>query len=74
LHFSILLHLLNVLMSVNIQRCFLFVHSHSFTTCFGLMRPSSGVQLSMEPAALLCRLCHPLSMGMIGGEIAPHVL
>jgi hypothetical protein len=55
---SILLHsLINCLaflMSVNMQCCF-SSSSLSFTICFGLMRPSSGVQPLTEPAALLTR-------------------
>jgi hypothetical protein len=59
LHLSILLHSLNdclaLLMSVNMQRCFLLVHSLSFTTCFDLMLPSLGVHPLTEPPALLWR-------------------
>jgi hypothetical protein len=42
-------------MSVNVQCCFLFVHFVTFTTCFGLMWPSSGVHPLTDPAALSCR-------------------
>jgi hypothetical protein len=59
LYLSIVLHSLNNClafhMSVNMQRCFLLVHSLSFSTCFGLMRPSSDGHPLTEPAALLCR-------------------
>jgi hypothetical protein len=56
-------------MSVNMQRCF-FISSFSFTTCFGLMQPSSGVQPLMEPAALLFRFC--IQFWFLGHVALPH--
>jgi hypothetical protein len=49
---TVYLFCLAFLMSVNMQLSL----SLSFTTCFDLMRPSSGVHPLKEPAALLCRL------------------
>jgi hypothetical protein len=54
---AVLHNCLAFLMPVNMQRCFLLVHSLFFITCFSLMWPSSGVQLLTGPVVLLCCFC-----------------
>jgi hypothetical protein len=52
LMFTIFLHLIFVLLSINVTFTFYYYSS----TCFGLTRPSSGVTVySPEAGALLCQ-------------------